>query len=282
MDALPDGRQDSWPRERIPDMVRYFAEIWSCRYFWLSLAKIDLKTRYRRSWLGVGWSLVRPLLLTIILCVFLGRLFRRTDVLSFAPYLLSGLCCWDYIVIATKQGCNCFLTGETYLRQHPTPLAVFPLRVALVESFHFFMGLVVLLILVSYAKGFPNPLVLVVGLVPTFVMLFVLIWSLGTLAGLANVYFQDTQHLCDVVFQIIFYMTPVVYHASDLGPGRLSWMVSHCNPLVPLLEVFREPILESRIPAAWIYFKASLVVVCVAALAWRACRRAQHRLIFYL
>jgi ABC-type polysaccharide/polyol phosphate export permease len=136
--------------------------------------------------------------------------------------------------------------------------------------------------LVWYSKGFPNPVVLVGGLVPTFVMLFVLVWSLGMLAGLANVYFQDTQHLCDVVFQIIFYMTPVVYHASDLGPGRLSWLVAHCNPLVPLLQVFRDPILESRIPAPWIYFKAALVVLSVAGLAAFACRRAQHRLIFYL
>jgi lipopolysaccharide transport system permease protein len=263
-------------------MVSYFAEIWSCRWFWLSLAKIDLRNRYRRSWLGVGWSLVRPMLLTIILCIFLGRLFRRTDVFSFAPYLLSGLCCWDFLVIGTKQGCSCFLAGETYIRQHPAPLAVFPLRVALVESFHFFMGLLVLLGLVWYAKGFPNPVVLVVGLVPTFVLMFALIWSLGMLAGFANVYFQDTQHLCDVVFQIIFYMTPVVYHPSDLGPGRLSWIVANCNPLVPLLRLFREPILENRIPGLGTYFKAMLVVLVVVGCAAVVCRRAQRRLIFYL
>jgi ABC-type polysaccharide/polyol phosphate export permease len=43
-------------------VVKYFADIWSCRYFWLSLVKIDLRPHYRRSWLGLGWSLVRPIL----------------------------------------------------------------------------------------------------------------------------------------------------------------------------------------------------------------------------
>ena len=122
-------------------MVNYLARIWNCRYFWLSLVKIDLRARYRRSILGVGWSLLRPIFMTIILCVVFMRLFRRPDIWSYAPYLLSGLCCWDYVVTATKQGCQCFFAGESYIRQHPAPLAIFPLRVALAETFHFLVAL---------------------------------------------------------------------------------------------------------------------------------------------
>jgi ABC-type polysaccharide/polyol phosphate export permease len=262
-------------------MVSYFARIWDCRYFWLSLVKIDLRARYRRSVLGVGWSLLRPILLTIILCLVFRRLFNRPDLWTFAPYLLSGLCCWDYIVTATKQGCQCFFAGESYIRQHPAPLAIFPLRVALAETFHFLVALLVLIGTVWFIQGFRN-LPALTSLVPTLVLLFALVWALGALAGFANVYFQDTQHLCDVGFQILFYATPIVYYPNDLGNGRLYWLVMNCNPVVPLMRLLREPILEAQVPDLQTYVSATLVVLVIGALASLVCVRAQKRLIFHL
>jgi lipopolysaccharide transport system permease protein len=262
-------------------MLKPFARIWACRYFWLSLVKIDLRARYRRSILGVGWSLLRPILLTIILCVVFRRLFHRTDLWDYAPYLLSGLCCWDYIVSSTKQGCHCFFQGESYIRQHPTPLAVFPLRVALGETFHFLVALLVVVGTVWYVQGFRN-LPALLALVPTLVLLFALVWSLALLAGFANVYFQDTQHLCDVGFQILFYMTPIVYHPDDLGKGRLYWVVMNCNPVVPFMRLFREPILDARVPPLESYLAACLAVLVVGGVAALICARARRRLIFHL
>ena len=262
-------------------MLSYFGRIWSCRYFWLSLVKIDLRARYRRSVLGVGWSLLRPILLTIILCLVFRRLFNRPDLWTYAPYLLSGLCCWDYIVTATKQGCQCFFAGESYIRQHPAPLAIFPLRVALAETFHFFVALLVLIGTVWYVQGFRN-LPALISLLPTFVLLFGLVWALGMLAGFANVYFQDTQHLCDVGFQILFYATPIVYYPQDLGRGRLHWLVTNCNPLVPFMRLLREPILDARVPALETYGAASLMLLVVGGFAVLVCARAQKRLVFHL
>ena len=262
-------------------MGDYVRATWRCRHFWMSLVRVDLRTRYRRSVLGVGWSLLRPILLTIILCVVFRRLFKRPDVWEFAPHLLSGLCLWDYLTIAIRQGCQCFFAGEHYIRQHPTPLAIFPLRVALAETFHFTVGLAVLFSLVFFARGFGN-LPALLSLAPTFVLLFLLVWSLALLAGFANVYFQDTQHLCDVGLQMVFYATPIVYYPNDLGNGRLHWLIMNCNPLVPFLQLFREPILEGRVPALQTYGSAAAIVAAVAGFASLVCYRAQRRLVFHL
>ncbi|MFO0842416.1 MAG: ABC transporter permease [Gemmataceae bacterium] len=238
--------------------------------------------RYRRSILGVGWSLVRPLMLTVILCVVFQRIFQRSDTWTYAPYLLSGLALWDYITTATKQGCQCFFQGESYIRQHPTPIAVFPLRTALTESFHFLIALMVLFGIAGYAKGALNPIALL-SLIPTFAMLFVLIWSMATLAGFANVYFQDTQHLMDVVFQILFYATPIIYYPKDLGEGsKLHFLVMNCNPLVPFFRLFRDPILDGRWPGFEVYGTAVLIVGFLAGLASMVCGKLQRQLIFQL
>jgi lipopolysaccharide transport system permease protein len=262
-------------------VLRYLAQVWACRYFWLSLVRIDLRARYRRTILGVGWSLVRPIAFTVILCVVFVRLFRRTDVWTYAPYLLAGLCCWDYIVTATKQGCQCFFAGESYIRQHPTPVAVFPLRTALTETFHFLVSLTVLFALSFYVKGFGHAPALV-SLVPTLLLLFFLVWSLAVLAAFANVYFMDTQHLCDVGFQILFYATPIIYDPKDLGAGRLFWVVTHCNPLVPFVQLVREPILYGRVPDLQTYGAAGLVVGLVGLLSCLVCWRLQRQLVFHL
>jgi ABC-type polysaccharide/polyol phosphate export permease len=262
-------------------MIAYLGEIWSCRYFWMSLVKIDLRTRYRRSILGLGWSLLRPIAMTIILCAVFRRLFHRADVWSYAPYLLAGLACWDYIVTVTKQGCQCFFQGEAYIRQHPAPAAIYPLRIALGEMIHFLIALAVVLGLAWYVNGFSN-LPALATLLPTLVLLFVMGWALAMLAGFANVYFQDTQHLCDVGFQILFYATPIIYDLDLLGEGRLRWLVTHCNPLVPILDLIRDPILHGRVPTPQSYAAACMATLGLGCLAVLTCARHQRRLVFYL
>jgi ABC-type polysaccharide/polyol phosphate export permease len=115
------------------------------------------------------------------------------------------------------------------------------------------------------------------------VLLFALIWSLATMAGFANAYFQDTQHLLDVAFQILFYLTPIVYDPSMLGEGsRLHWLVSNLNPLVPFFQLLREPILYARWPTVQTYAAASITVVLLTGVASYLCGRLQRRLIFQL
>lgn len=262
-------------------MTSYLGKMWACRYFWLSLVRNDLRSRYRRSIIGVGWSLVRPLLLTMILCVVFVKLFRRTDVWTYAPYLLSGLALWDYLVTSAKQGCHCFFQGESYIRQHPTPVAIFPLRTALAETFHFLIGLLVLFALAWFVNGFGNVPALF-SLVPTVMMLFVLAWAVALVTGFANVYFQDTQHLCDVGFQILFYATPIVYDVRDLGSGKLAWLIGNCNPLVVFLRLMREPILYGRVPTLETYALGLTTTLVVAVMAVTLCAKLQRRLIFQL
>ena len=107
----------------------------------MALVRIDLKNRYRRSLLGVGWSLLHPILMTIVLCTVFGQFFHRGDLKTYAPFLLSGLIFWNFITTAMNQGCLCFFLGESYIRQHPAPLAIYPLRTTLGAGIHFGIGL---------------------------------------------------------------------------------------------------------------------------------------------
>ncbi len=160
-------------------MLSYIRDLWECRYFWWALVKNDLRARYRRSILGIGWSLLRPIALTALLCVVLQRVFHRPDWRSCAPELLAGLLCWDYVVAVTRHGCTCFFHAEAYIRQHSAPLAIYPLRVAMGETIHFLLALGVVVVVACWQSGLANlPALLTLPL--TLGLFFLFAWSLAS------------------------------------------------------------------------------------------------------
>ena len=98
-------------------MLAYLGSIWRCRFFWLSLVMMDLRTRYRRSFLGMGWSLLHPILMTIILyTVFRNITMDPQNADIFAPYLLAGLATWGFITTGAVAGSEFYYIANTQLR----------------------------------------------------------------------------------------------------------------------------------------------------------------------
>jgi lipopolysaccharide transport system permease protein len=113
------------------------------------------------------------------------------------------------------------------------------------------------------------------------VLLFFLGWSLAVLTGFANVRFQDTQHLCEVGLQILFYGTPILYGPELLRDKGLGWLLA-VNPLVPLFDLLREPVLHARVPSALTFAWAGGVVIVFAVAAGMTLACCQRRIIFYM
>jgi ABC-type polysaccharide/polyol phosphate export permease len=260
-------------------MTAYFAAVWRCRYFWLSLVRMDLRNRYRRSVLGLGWSLVHPLAMTAILCVAFARVFHA-DLREYAPRVLAGLAFWHYLTTVTQQGCTCFLSAEAYIRQWPSPLAIFPLRVTLANGVHFLPTLGVALVLTVFLNG-PPSLWALLSLAPTLLLLLLLGWALALLAGTANVLLRDTEHGLQIGFQILFYATPIIYRPADLGQSRLGALIA-CNPLSSFLDLLRAPLVEQAAPTWTSYLAASAFVSVLLLAAGFLLPRLQRKLIFFL
>jgi ABC-type polysaccharide/polyol phosphate export permease len=258
-------------------MGGYLRAIWECRYFWLSLVKMDLRTRYRRSILGMGWSLLHPILMTAVICTMMHT-FLNMDLMEYGPFLMAGFSCWNYIVNVTNQGCQTLFQGESYIRQHPAPMAIYPLRTALSAGIHFLLALFVVVVMSWCLHGFGN-LPALISLVPAVMLLLIFGWALAVLAGFANVYFQDTQHLTEILFQLLFYATPIIYKEEMLEKNNAVWLL-HLNPVVALLRLIRQPILDGVIPSMETYLAASGVVIVAVVAASVTLARLQRRVIF--
>ncbi len=262
-------------------MHAYLRSVWECRYFWLSLVRMDLRSRYRGSVLGMGWSLVNPISMSAILCVVFCTIFRQ-DPLAFAVYLFAGLTVWNFVNEVTQQGCLSFFHAEGYIRQYPAPMAIYPLRTALGNGFHFVMALVPVLLLSAWSNG-PLPVLrsLVLGALPGMVLLFAFGWSVAVLVGVAFVHFRDTRHITDIVMRVLFYATPVLYPPHVLA-GRRFGAVMQANPLVPFLRLVRDSLLNNELPPLSVYAGACLIAAAACGAAAAALRNEERRLIFHL
>jgi ABC-type polysaccharide/polyol phosphate export permease len=260
-------------------MLSYLALIWRCRNFWFSLVVNDLQLRYRRSALGVGWSLLHPLAYAVVLGAAFHEIFHQ-PIREYLPYLLCGLACWGFLTGAATDGCSTYINAENYIRQHPLPLAVYPLRTALGAMIHFLIALALVGVLKLALQGMarpPEPFSLTLGVL----LVFLFGWSVAVLAAYVNVAFRDTQHLLGIVLQIWFYLSPIIYPAQSLASTRFGWVVAF-NPLTPFLDVVRVPMLEGRPPSLACYGAALAIVAAVAGAAALSLGRQQRQVIFYL
>jgi ABC-type polysaccharide/polyol phosphate export permease len=259
-------------------MGAYLRAVWNCRFFWLSLVRMDLRTRYRGSFLGMGWSLLNPVLMTTILSSVVTTLFKQ-DPWEYAPFLFAGLTFWNYVLGVTQQGCHCFRQGESYIRQFPAPMAIYPLRTVLGCATHYCLALTLVIALTAVTRGV-SPLV-IPSVIPALVLLLIMGWSVAVLLGLMNVRFRDTSHMMDIVLQVLFYTTPVLYKPEMLDRSRLGSLML-INPVMPFLRMLRDPILNGSLPPASVYLSAVLIVALFAGSAATALRFQERRLIFNL
>jgi lipopolysaccharide transport system permease protein len=108
----------------------YIRGIWAARYFWVHLALSDLRSRWRRSFFGILWTIIQPLALTLLIAIVFGKIFH-TDIADYAPYILSGMIVWDFITASAVGGSLTFVQADAYIKQCRHPLAIYSLRTVL-------------------------------------------------------------------------------------------------------------------------------------------------------
>jgi lipopolysaccharide transport system permease protein len=255
-------------------------EIWSLRHFWLALAKHDLKDRYRHSFLGIAWSLIKPAGMTLILTLVFTSVFN-IPIQEYAPFLFLGLITWQFLQESVIQGCNAFRLGNTYLRVRPVPIAIFPLRIVLSAGFHALIGLGAALVAVACLKGFADPFSLL-ALAPALIILAITAWSLACICGILHTLYSDTQQMAEITLQALFYATPVIYLPESLYPSGWLHTLVQCNPFASHLELVRRPLLYGDLPGGHAVAMSLTFMGVAGVIAWCSVCRVERRMVLWL
>jgi ABC-2 type transport system permease protein len=182
----------------------------------VTLARTEFKLRYFGSVLGYVWSLMRPLLFFGVLFVVYTQIFKLgTEITPYAVYLLTGIILWTFFMEATTAAVPCLVAREGLLRKMRFPRLVIPLSVALTALFNLATNLVVVLIFALALGCYPRLSWLEMPVL--ILLLTMLAVGTGSLLSVLYVRFRDMQPIWEVLSQVLFYGSPVIYVAAKYG-----------------------------------------------------------------
>lgn len=223
--------------------VRILRESVASRHIIYNLVQNNLRSRYRRSYLGFAWSLLNPLLTMTVLAVVFAGVFQQS-LGRFGLYIFSGLLPWGFVSGALTLGCASFVQSEGFLRKVRVSMATFPLVAVVTESVNFVFSLVSLLLLAIVVRADVHLSLLALPLAMLLTILFVT--GLAVVVGVANVYFRDMPYIISVGLNIWFYTVPILY-PFKLLPQALKTLLAF-NPLYYYISLFQALIYEGAMP----------------------------------
>jgi ABC-2 type transport system permease protein len=249
-------------RRRLP-IIAEVQELFRYRDLLFQMVARNIKTRYKRSVLGILWTLLNPLLMMLVLTVVFSEVFRlRTH--HYAAYALSGLVLWNFFAQTTSNAMSELVWGSGLLNRIYLPRALFP-ATALGTGLANFMLSLIPLFIIMLVTGVPlRPALLSLPLPILLTAMFALGVSLflSTLA----VYFADVLEMYQILLTAWMYFTPIIY-PREIIPARLQPLLK-LNPMYHLLETFRAPLYAGWFAGPKTVAAATVASVVALAVGW--------------
>jgi ABC-type polysaccharide/polyol phosphate export permease len=202
-----------------------------------------IKTRYKRSFLGVLWTMLNPLLTMLVLTLVFSQLFRFS-IQNYPVYVLSGLVMWIFFSSSTSAAMAEMLWSGSLLGRIYVPKSVFSVSAVGIGLVNLLLSLIPLFLIAIVLHVKITPAILVMPLSILLLATFAL--GVGLLLSTAVVYFADMLPMYDVILIIWMYTTPIIYNI-EIIPERVQWLFK-LNPLYYMIALFREPLYNGLIP----------------------------------
>lgn len=266
----------------VPAKVHVGGRLSKDRYILQQLVTKDFKLRYRRSILGVVWSVLNPLLMMIIMS-FVFQYFLRSNLEHYSLYLIVGNITFALMNDATNGGLRSIIDASSLLKKVKVDRWVFPVQKVFSAAVNFAFSLIAVAIVMVFDGVMPtiHALWFVVGL--ALVMLFSI--GIGLFIGALAVFFRDMIHLWSVVLTAWTYLTPIFWDLSLLtnsnAPRIVVWIVK-ANPMYNYLEIMRSAFVYQNNPSVTVLVLAAIWAVIALVIGIAVFKKTEHKFILYI
>jgi lipopolysaccharide transport system permease protein len=212
-----------------------------------SLVVRELKVLYKRSVLGVAWTLLNPLLQLLVFSIIFQQVLKAGEGIDhYISYAFSGLLIWGWTQSALFQATGLITGNRPLIRQPTFPVPILPIVTVTTGLIHFILALPALAIIMAldHISLTWNILLFPVLLGLQFILTLSFAYPLAAL----NVTFRDTQHTLGVILQLLFYLLPIFYTVHDKNIPEWLQTFYAWNPLVILIEAYRAILLDGKLP----------------------------------
>lgn len=215
------------------------------QFLFEELVKRDFKQKYKRTVLGMGWSILSPLLTLLVMKLIFGHFFGRR-IVHYTTYLFCGNLLFSYFKEATSGSMNSLVSNASIFTKINVPKYLFLLSKNVSSLINFGLTLCIFFVFVL-ADG--------ISVKPQFLMLFfpvccLIVFNIGVGLVLSAlfVFFRDISYLYNIFTMLLMYMSAIFYQIT-IVPAKYR-VIFYLNPVYCYIEYFRKIVLESKIPSA--------------------------------
>lgn len=255
----------------------YFSKFLKYRNLLYQLVRRDFLAKYKRSVLGVLWSVLNPLLTMLVITIVFSYIFRF-EIENFPVYLLSGQIVFNMFSEITNMAMGSVIGNAALMKKVSVPKYIFPISRAVSGLVNFALSFIALLLVMAVTKAPFHPSMLY-AIVPAF-LTFVFSMGVGLVLAALVVFFRDINYIYGVGLTAVTYFTPLFYPISII-PDQLRWIIS-LNPLFHFVQCFRTCAIYGAIPTLWQNLVCTLLAVSALGTGLFVFYKKQDRFILYV
>ena len=218
-------------------------ELLAYRNLVVQLVRRDVTTRYKRSVLGIAWTMLNPLGTTLILTIVFSQVFDLGK--QYAAFALCGLVLWNFFSQSTNAAIVNLVWGGDLLKRIYIPRTIFAVSSIGTALVNLGIALIPLFIIMIFTGVNLKLTLLLIPLPILFLAMFAL--GVGLLVSSIAVFYADVAEMYQVILLAWLYLTPIIYPITII-PENLRWIIQ-LNPMYYFVTLFRIVVLDGRVPS---------------------------------
>ena len=234
----------------------YWKDLWRYRELFYILSWRDIKVRYKQTVIGAAWSIIRPLLTTIIFYFVFSRIAKLQNP-GDAPYMLmifAGMLPWQFFSNALSEASSSLLGNSNLITKVYFPRMIIPASSVITSLVDFGITFMIMLLMMVWYRFIPGWQII---LLPVFlVLVFICAFGIGLFLTALNVKYRDFRYIIPFIIQFGLYITPVGFSSALISE---KWRALYSiNPMVGVIDGFRFCLLGD--PMHWQSFFYSMLI----------------------
>jgi len=243
--------------EELREIIRYHNLV-------VQMVRRDILTRYKRSVLGVAWTMLNPLGITIVIAVVFSSVFGGADK-GYPVYVLSGLIAWNFFSQTTNAAIVNLVWGGGLLNRIYIPRTIFGVSAIGTGLVNLTLSLVPLIIVMLFFNVPLTPSLLILPVPILFLAMFSL--GVGLFISSLAIYYSDVAEMYQIALMAWFYLSPIIF-TDDLLPPQVMVLIKLFNPMYHMINLFRDPIYAGRAPDLTEFLISGLWAVITLLVGW--------------
>lgn len=251
--------------------MKLFKDLYQYRELLKSNVKKEIRGKYKGSFLGILWSFVSPLLMTLVYAIVFPFLMRGAGYEHYTTFLIIGILPWTWFTTSIAQGTFVVLGNAGIIKKVYFPREILPISVVTSGLINFLISCIVMLLFIVFSGiGFSInmlflPLVILAQYLFTLGIIFI--------TSAINVYVRDLEYIINFIIQMLFYGTPILY-STDMfanAPKVISTLIN-INPMGVIITSYRDILYWKNMPhlnSLFIVIVGSLLLCFVGLMIFR-------------